>query len=44
MSHYRIKGYGEQEVIDAMFQRFDQKEALARTIAQLFWAEVWLEA
>jgi hypothetical protein len=34
-----IKGYGEQQVIDALSQRRDQARTLARTIATLYWAE-----
>ena len=41
--HYHIKGYGEQRVINAVMQRFDQRQAWARLIAALYWAESWTE-
>ena len=41
--HYSIKGYAEQEVINAMMARWDQRQALARTIAQLYYTEAWTQ-
>jgi len=40
---YHIKGYAEQQVIHAVQQRGDQRQAQARVIAQLYLAEVWTE-
>jgi hypothetical protein len=34
-----IKGYGEQQVIDAMRQRWDQARTEARTVATLYWSD-----
>jgi hypothetical protein len=34
-----IKGYGEQLVINAMYQRHDQARTEARTIAIMYWSD-----
>jgi hypothetical protein len=34
-----IKGYAEQQVIDALYQRHDQARTEARTIATLYWSD-----
>jgi hypothetical protein len=41
--HYSIREYGEWQVINAVIARRDQRTALARTIAQLYWTEAWTE-
>lgn len=37
----RIKGTAELRVIDAMWARWDQQAAYARTVAQLYWSETF---
>jgi hypothetical protein len=38
---YHLKGYGEWLVIQAVRQRWDQRQALARTVAQRYHPEAW---
>jgi hypothetical protein len=37
---WSIKGYGEQQIIDAVLQRWDQWGTARRVIAQLFWTDL----
>jgi hypothetical protein len=41
--HYSIKGYAELQVIADLMARWDQRQALARTIAHLYYTEAWTE-
>lgn len=37
--HYRIKAYGELQIIAAVMQRLDQRTMAPRTIAVLYWTD-----
>jgi hypothetical protein len=40
---YAIKGYGELQLIADLMARQDQRQAMARTIAQLYYTEARTE-